>query len=128
MLSCAILCTQLHYLCWVRCGVVQLPKISDERSALEVKRLAHPGGKRNILVGVPGLHMQLTPKRGRSWVLRVKVAEVRRDIGLGGFPAVTLSQAREKARKPAKKSTGELIRWRNARPLEPSLLPHSAAA
>ncbi len=79
-----------------------MPKIADELSALEVKRLVHPGGNRNVLIsvgGVPGLHMQLTPKRGRSWVLRAKVGAVRRDIGLGGFPAVTLSQAREKARE-----------------------------
>lgn len=79
-----------------------MPKITDELSALEVKRLAHPGGNRNVLIsvgGVPGLHIQLTPKRGRSWVLRAKVGLVRRDIGLGGFPAVTLSQARDKARE-----------------------------
>jgi len=79
-----------------------MPKVTDELSALDVKRLAHPGGNRNVLIsvgGVPGLHMQLTPKRGRSWVLRAKVGEARRDIGLGGFPAVTLSQAREKARE-----------------------------
>ena len=48
--------------------------------------------------GVPGLHLQLTPKDGRSWVLRAKVGPARRDIGLGGFPAVTLAQARDKAR------------------------------
>lgn len=79
-----------------------MPKITDELSALDVRRLAHPGGNRNVLIavgGVPGLHIQLTPKRGRSWVLRAKVGESRRDIGLGGFPAVTLSQAREKARE-----------------------------
>ncbi len=80
----------------------ELPKVTDELSALDVKRLSHPGGNRNVLIsvgGVPGLHMQLTPKRGRSWVLRVKVGEARRDIGLGGFPAVTLAQARQKARE-----------------------------
>ena len=83
-----------------------MPKITDELSALDVKRLAHPGGNRNVLIsvgGVPGLHMQLTPKRGRSWVLRARVGEARRDIGLGGFPAVTLSQAREKAREARNK-------------------------
>ncbi|MFK7877983.1 MAG: tyrosine-type recombinase/integrase [Paracoccaceae bacterium] len=79
-----------------------MPKITDELSALDVKRLAHPGGNRNVLFsvgGVPGLHLQLTPKRGRSWVLRTMVGGARRDIGLGGFPAITLSQAREKARE-----------------------------
>jgi hypothetical protein len=78
-----------------------MPKVAEELTALDVKRLAHPGGKRNVLFsvgGVPGLHMQLTPKGGRSWVLRAKVGTLRRDIGLGGFPAVTLSQARDKAR------------------------------
>lgn len=80
----------------------QMPKITDELSALDVKRLAHPGGNRNVLIsvgGVPGLHMQLTPKRGRSWILRAKIGDKRRDIGLGGFPAVTLAQARQKARE-----------------------------
>ena len=81
-----------------------MPKVAEELSALDVKRLVHPGGKRNILLsvgGVPGLHMQLTPKGGRSWVLRAKVGTLRRDIGLGGFPAVTLAQARDKARERA---------------------------
>lgn len=86
---------------WGRLWGKLMPKVTDELSALEVKRLVHPGGKRNVLIsvgGAPGLYMQLTSKRGRSWVLRAKVGTVRRDIGLGGFPAVTLSQAREKAR------------------------------
>lgn len=78
-----------------------MPKVAKELSALDVKRLAHPGGKRNALFavgGVPGLHLQITAKAGRSWVLRAKVGSKRRDFGLGGFPAVTLAQAREKAR------------------------------
>lgn len=78
-----------------------MPKVAEELTALDVKRLTHPGGKRNVLFsvgGVPGLYMQLTPMGGRSWVLRVKVGTLRRDIGLGGFPGVTLSQARDKAR------------------------------
>ena len=35
---------------------------------------------------------------GRSWVLRATVAGKRRDMGLGGFPSVTLAGARERAR------------------------------
>lgn len=79
-----------------------MPKVAEELTALDVKRLTHPGGKRNVLFsvgGVPGLHLQVTPKDGRSWVLRAMVGSLRRDIGLGGFPAVTLSQARDKARE-----------------------------
>ncbi|MEL7284559.1 MAG: Arm DNA-binding domain-containing protein [Pseudomonadota bacterium] len=77
-----------------------MPRVAPELTAQEVRRLSHPGGQRNALFavgGVPGLHIQVTPKGGRSWVLRAKVGKLRRDIGLGGFPAVTLSQAREKA-------------------------------
>ena len=79
-----------------------MPRIAEELTALDVKRLAHPGGKSNALFsvgGVTGLYLQITPKGGRSWVLRVKVGTLRRDIGLGGFPTVTLSQARDKARE-----------------------------
>ena len=79
-----------------------MPRVAEELTALDVKRLTHPGGKRNVLFsvgGVTGLYLQITPKGGRSWVLRIKVGAARRDIGLGGFPAVTLSQAREKARE-----------------------------
>lgn len=86
-----------------------MPKVAKELSALDVKRLAHPGSKRNALFavgGVPGLHLQITPKAGRSWVLRAKVGSKRRDFGLGGFPAVTLAQAREKAREMRSKIEG----------------------
>lgn len=79
-----------------------MPRIAEELTALDVKRLAHPGGKRNVLFsvgGVTGLYLQVTPKGGRSWVLRIKVGTLRRDIGLGSFPTVTLSQARDKARE-----------------------------
>lgn len=71
-------------------------------SALEVKRLKHPGGSHNVTYavgGVAGLLLQLTPKGGRSWVLRVSVAQKRREIGLGGFPDVSLAQARDLARE-----------------------------
>jgi integrase len=79
-----------------------MPKMAAELSAIDVKRLTHPGGKRNVLFsvgGVPGLHLQVTPNNGRSWLLRVMVGAARRDIGLGGFPGVTLARAREKARE-----------------------------
>lgn len=79
----------------------KVPKVASELTAIDVKRSAHPGGKHNVLFsvgGVPGLHLQLSPNDGRSWVLRAKVGAVRRDIGLGGFPGVTLSEARDKAR------------------------------
>lgn len=79
-----------------------MPKIARELSALEVKNLSHPGTGRNLIYpvgGVAGLYLQLTPSGGRSWLLRIMVGEKRREIGLGGYPDVTLSQARERARE-----------------------------
>ena len=84
-----------------------MPKRIEELSALEVKRLAHPGtGRRNALHavgGVAGLFLQLTPTGGKSWLLRATVGSKRRDIGLGSFPTVTLALAREKAREAREK-------------------------
>ncbi len=47
--------------------------------------------------GVPGLALQVLLTGGRTWILRVVIARKRRDMGLGGFPEVTLAQARVKA-------------------------------
>lgn len=79
-----------------------MPKVAAELGPLDVKRLAHTGDKSNVMVpvgGVAGLYLQLTPKGGRTWILRMQVGGRRRDIGLGGYPTVTLAQAREKARE-----------------------------
>lgn len=79
-----------------------MPKVAQELGPLDVKRLTNAGGKANAMVavgGVAGLCLQITPKGGKTWVLRVRVGSKRRDLGLGGFPTVTLSQARDKARE-----------------------------
>jgi hypothetical protein len=78
-----------------------LPKIAKEPTALEVKRLAHPGRGRNVLFpvgGVSGLVMQITPTGARNWLLRVMVGGRRREIGLGAFPEIPLAMARDRAR------------------------------
>lgn len=83
-------------------GCREMPKIVEELGPLDVKRLTHAGGRGNALVavgGVAGLYLQLTPTNGKTWILRMRIGEHRRDIGLGGFPTVTLAQAREKARE-----------------------------
>jgi integrase len=49
--------------------------------------------------GVDGLALQVLPSGGRSWILRMTIGSKRRDMGLGGFPDVTLAQAREAARE-----------------------------
>lgn len=70
---------------------------AKDLSALEVSRLTKPG--HHAVGGVAGLYLYVNEARARSWVLRVMVGEKRRHMGLGGYPDVTLAQAREKARQ-----------------------------
>lgn len=74
-----------------------MPKKAKELSALEVSRLTATGF--HAVGGVAGLHLQVTQTGARSWVLRAMVGGKRRDMGLGGYPDVTLAKAREKARE-----------------------------
>ncbi|WP_306046219.1 site-specific integrase [Nioella sp. MMSF_3534] len=78
-----------------------MPRIAKELTALEVKRLHHPGtgGNATFAVGgVAGLMLQVTPNNGRTWLLRAQVGSKRREIGLGSYPEVSLAQARDRAR------------------------------
>ena len=79
-----------------------MPRVAKELGALDVKRATHRGGKGNTMLpggGVAGLYLQITPKGGKTWILRAAMAGRRAEIGLGGFPTVTLGQARDKARE-----------------------------
>ena len=71
-------------------------KKATELGALAVNRLTATG--HHAVGGVAGLYLYVSGESARSWVLRVMIGTKRRHIGLGGFPDVTLSQAREKAR------------------------------
>lgn len=85
-----------------------MARIAKELGPLAVSRLTTPG--LHAVGGVSGLYLQVLPPRpdpddatktvpgGRSWVLRAMVGGKRRDMGLGGFPSVTLGGARERAR------------------------------
>ena len=58
-----------------------MPKIAKKLSALEVSRLEAPG---LFAVGaVPGLHLQVSLTGAKSWILRIKIGNKRRDMGLG---------------------------------------------
>ena len=79
-----------------------MPKIARELSALEVKDLEHHGKNGNAYYavgGVAGLLLQVTPAEGKSWILKVTVGAKVREIGLGGYPTVTLKNARDHARE-----------------------------
>ena len=84
-----------------------MPRVAKELSALEVKRLSEPG--MYAVGGVPGLHLQVLPGGGKTWLLRVTIGATasgkqrRSEVGLGGYPAVTLQQARDKAREVREK-------------------------
>lgn len=78
-----------------------MPKVAKELTALDVRRLVHPGRGRNVqfpVGGVAGLVLQITPTGARTWLLRVMVGGRRREIGLGGFPVIPLAMARDRAR------------------------------
>ena len=106
-------------------------------SATRVKALKDPGRYSDG----GGLHLYISKAGRKSWVLRIMIDGRRRDMGLGGFPSVSLARAREKAadsraaiaegrdplaekRAPAMPTFGEAARavheankprWRNAR-------------
>ena len=104
-------------------------------SATRAKALREPGRYSDG----NGLHLFISKKGGKSWVQRITIDGRRRDIGVGGYPAVSLAQARDRAvenreaigngkdpvaekRKPALPTFGEAARavheankprWRN---------------
>lgn len=67
-----------------------------ELGALAVSNIRRRGI--NFVGGVTGLAINVSGCGSRSWVLRYTVAGRRRDLGLGGYPDVTLAQAKETAR------------------------------
>ncbi|MDE2716137.1 MAG: integrase arm-type DNA-binding domain-containing protein [Chloroflexota bacterium] len=62
-------------------------------SATRVKALKDPGRYSDG----DGLHLFINRKGRKSWVQRITIDGRRRDIGLGGYPKVSLAQARKRA-------------------------------
>jgi len=74
-----------------------MPRIAKLMGPLEIGRLTAPGYY--PVGGVPGLTLQITPGKSKSWLLRVNVGTKRREIGLGAYPGVGVALAREKAQQ-----------------------------
>ncbi len=62
-------------------------------SATRVRALRNPGRYSDG----DGLHLFINKRGRKSWVQRITVEGRRRDIGLGGYPTVSLAQARKRA-------------------------------
>ena len=76
--------------------VMRMARKAVELSPLAVSKLREPG--LHFVGGVAGLALQVLPTGGRTWILRASVGGRRRDMGLGGYPDVTLAGAREASR------------------------------
>lgn len=74
-----------------------MPKLAKPLTAIEVKRLTKAGF--HAVGTVAGLGLSINPQGSKSWVLRTSYGGGRRKMGLGGYPALTLAQATEKARQ-----------------------------
>lgn len=62
-------------------------------TATKCRALAKPG----MHSDGRGLYFRIAPSGARGWILRATVRGRRREFGLGGFPAVSLAQARKEA-------------------------------
>lgn len=74
-----------------------MPKLAKALSALEIKRLTRPG--LHAVGTVSGLRLLVKDSGARSWVLRTMIGTRRAELGLGGYPTVSLSQAIDYARE-----------------------------
>ena len=83
-------------------------------TAAKVRSIASPG-----LHGDGGtLYLKVAPGGTKSWIQRLTIDSRRRDIGLGGFPLVSLAEARDKAfenRRHARGGGDPLAEKRKAR-------------
>ena len=95
-----------------------MPRKAKQLTDLQVRRLKHgvvkgkakntnaakhpkgtPCTALHAVGGVAGLYLQVTPSGARSWILKFRTkAKKNREMGLGPYPEVPLSDARDTAR------------------------------
>ena len=71
-----------------------MPRTGKKRLTDAFVRTALPAGKYH---DEHGLILRVMPSGSKQWVQRLVIHGRRRDIGLGGYPLVTLAEARDKA-------------------------------
>lgn len=74
-----------------------MPKQAREMTATGLRKLSKPGA--HAVGGVAGLQVVVTDTGAKCWVLRTMIGEDRAELGLRGFPEVSLADARNKARE-----------------------------
>ena len=67
----------------------------NQLSPLQVKNLSKPGS----YTDGGGLMLKVHRSGGRQWLLRLTINGIRRNMGLGGYPDVSLAEARRRAQK-----------------------------
>ena len=84
-----------------------MPRKAKELTDRQVKALKRPShlspssNYRVTVGGVGNLKIQIAPSGARAWIYRASIGGKQRDVGLGAYPDVSLSQARDRARHVA---------------------------
>lgn len=75
-----------------------MPKKAEGLTARKVDTIKTPG----LFADGGGLYLQVTAAGAKTWIFRYKLADRRRDMGLGSTSTVGLAEAREKAQAAQK--------------------------
>ncbi len=73
-----------------------MPRVAAALTPLQIKRLNKVGF--NAVGTVAGLGLMISSNNAKSWVYRITIGGHRKNIGLGGYPTVSLKEAIDKAR------------------------------
>ena len=104
--------------------MVPMPKLSGKHKLnrltdMQIRKLSTKGRYSDGL----GLNLVVTASGSKQWVLRTMVNGKRKDIGLGGYPTVTLAKARAEAlsmRRMAKQGIDPVTARREAKRVIPT--------
>jgi integrase len=99
-----------------------MPKKANGLTARGVETIAKPG----MHADGGGLYLNVKETGAKSWVFRFSVAGKRREMGLGGYPAVSLATARKLAadHRPTVSNGADPIEARDAARTEEKRIPN----